>query len=267
MHNQRLSIITINLNNASGLQKTFDSIFSQDFTAIEYIVIDGQSEDGSQELIKQYAGKINYCISEKDTGIYNAMNKGISKATGDYLLFLNSGDYLSGPGVVSTVFKQKLAHDIVYGDIMWNTENIQTKGIFPDKLSFAFFIIQSLPHQAAFIKKQVFELVGLYDESYRIISDWIFFLLAICRHNCTYHHLDVFVAVCSRDGMSCDPKNWDGMVSDRKEVLEKYFPLFLADYHHQDEISKELKKTKMMFGYRLHHKLKNLPGIKRLLKG
>jgi glycosyltransferase involved in cell wall biosynthesis len=112
MHNQRLSIITINLNNASGLQKTFDSIFSQDFTAIEYIVIDGQSEDGSQELIKQYAGKINYCISEKDTGIYNAMNKGISKATGDYLLFLNSGDYLSGPGTVIScgtlkIFKRK----------------------------------------------------------------------------------------------------------------------------------------------------------------
>ena len=90
----KLSIITVNLNNCIGLQKTFDSLFEQIFKDFEQIVIDGGSTDGSRELIETNVDKISYWVSEKDSGIYNAMNKGIIKATGDYLLFLNSGDHL-----------------------------------------------------------------------------------------------------------------------------------------------------------------------------
>src|SRR5215213_3812369 len=90
----QFSIISINLNNAEGLQKTFDSVFNQTFTDFEYIIIDGGSSDGSEEIIKENADKFSYWVSEKDDGIYDAMNKGIAKATGDYLLFLNSGDHL-----------------------------------------------------------------------------------------------------------------------------------------------------------------------------
>ena len=96
-----LSIITINLNNCAGLQKTLDSVFAQTFTDYEYLVIDGGSTDGSAELIKKQENKFVYCVSEKDNGIYHAMNKGIRKATGDYLLFLNSGDYLVNDEVLS----------------------------------------------------------------------------------------------------------------------------------------------------------------------
>ena len=101
----QLSIITINYNNLAGLQKTFESVFNQTFQDFEYIVIDGGSTDGSKELIEQYHDKIDYWVSEPDSGIYNAMNKGIVRANGEYLQFLNSGDSLLGENILKNVFK------------------------------------------------------------------------------------------------------------------------------------------------------------------
>ena len=100
----KLSIITINLNNASGLEKTIQSVINQTYKDFEFIVIDGASTDGSVEVIKKYSSGINYWVSESDTGIYNAMNKGIRKAQGEYCLFLNSADYLFSPNLISAVY-------------------------------------------------------------------------------------------------------------------------------------------------------------------
>ena len=94
MVNLKISIITINYNNKSGLEKTIESVLQQTYDNIEYLVIDGNSTDGSKDVIKKYKHRISYWVSEPDSGIYNAMNKGGTKATGDYLLFLNSGDVL-----------------------------------------------------------------------------------------------------------------------------------------------------------------------------
>ena len=91
---KKLSIITINLNNQSGLIKTIQSVISQTFKDFEWIIIDGDSTDGSKELLKKHIQHFTHCISEKDNGIYNAMNKGIKLAQGEYIYFLNSGDYL-----------------------------------------------------------------------------------------------------------------------------------------------------------------------------
>ena len=91
-----ISIITINYNNKSGLSRTIESVINQTYSNIQYIIIDGASTDGSKKIIKKYEHHISYWISEPDSGIYNAMNKGVDKAVGDYLLFLNSGDYLHG---------------------------------------------------------------------------------------------------------------------------------------------------------------------------
>src|SRR5258705_4030466 len=98
----RLSIITINYNNLTGLQKTMESVFTQSFADYEYIIIDGCSTDGSKEYIEHYGSRLAYRVSEKDKGVYDAMNKGIVRAKGEYLLMLNSGDYLC-PGVLSHV--------------------------------------------------------------------------------------------------------------------------------------------------------------------
>ncbi len=111
----KLSIITVNLNNSAGLRKTIESIVKQTFKDFEYIIIDGGSTDGSAEVIKEFADKITYWVSEPDKGIYNAMNKGILHAKGEYLLFLNSGDWLADDDLLSKVFCEPRTADIIYG--------------------------------------------------------------------------------------------------------------------------------------------------------
>ena len=113
----KFSIITINYNNSKGLKRTLDSIISQTCHEFEWIVIDGGSSDGSRELIEQHQDSITYWCSEPDKGIYNAMNKGVNKATGDYCLFLNSGDHLCNSKVVEHLISIPFSADIVSGDI------------------------------------------------------------------------------------------------------------------------------------------------------
>ena len=113
----KLSIITINLNNKNGLSETISSVIAQTFTDYEYIIIDGQSTDGSLEVIKQNANHINQWISENDHGIYNAMNKGLNLAKGEYCLFLNSGDSLYDSDVLQVLFSQSFTEDIISGGI------------------------------------------------------------------------------------------------------------------------------------------------------
>jgi glycosyltransferase involved in cell wall biosynthesis len=256
-----LSIITVNFNNKSGLQKTLDSVTSQTYTNFEFIIIDGGSIDGSKEIIEENQSNISYWVSEKDRGIYHAMNKGIKKSTGEHLLFLNSGDYFCDSLVLSKVFANELIHDIVYGDIIWDTNGVQAVHQFPDSLSFKYFAAQHiLPHQGSFIRSSLFKSIGLYDETQKIIADWIFFLVAICKYNCSYKHIGILISVCGRDGISCDPVNLNSIISSKTRELQKHFPAFVDDYKYLQSLKLELEEIKGMLGFRLHRKLRKLTG-------
>src|SRR4051812_40720498 len=113
-----LSIITINYNNRAGLELTMKSVFGQTWTDYEYLVIDGGSDDGSREYIESNARKLKYWVSEKDAGIFNAQNKGAKKSSGNYLLFLNSGDVLASADVLEKYSRHFGSHDLVYGDLL-----------------------------------------------------------------------------------------------------------------------------------------------------
>ena len=113
MYDLNLSIITVNLNNLTGLQKTMQSVFEQTFTNYEYIIIDGGSTDGSKEWIAQHADKLAYWVSEKDGGVFNAQNKGIVKSKGEYLLFLNSGDYFYTVEAIGALIQNSNNIDII----------------------------------------------------------------------------------------------------------------------------------------------------------
>ena len=261
----KLSIITVNLNNKAGLQKTIESVFSQTFTDYEYLVIDGGSEDGSKELIKKYENKFVYCVSEKDKGIYDAMNKGILRADGEYVLFLNSGDYLIDKEVLDKVFQRQLKQDIIFGDIIWDTNGKHKKAKFPDQLSFEFLTTNSLAHQGTFFKKELFDKTGLYDEEYPIVADWVLFLLAVYKYNCSYLHVEELISVCTRDGISCAPENWPKIVEDRKKATRQNFAAFEKDFDHfyslRDELEKlqnELQLAKLTFGYRVQKKIERI---------
>jgi glycosyltransferase involved in cell wall biosynthesis len=185
-----ISIITINLNNAFGLGKTINSVLNQNSNKFEYIIIDGGSTDNSRDIISINENKIAYWVSETDSGIYNAMNKGILKANGKYLLFLNSGDYLTDSNVIVDFCNEKFTEDIVSGNLLMNKngKSIVHKPPKSEDLSFKTFYSGSLPHPSTFIKRELFEDCGLYDEKNKIISDWAFFITALIIKNKTYKY-------------------------------------------------------------------------------
>lgn len=166
-----LSIITVNYNNREGLQKTIESVLSQTWKEFEWIIIDGGSTDGSYELIQQYQEHFAYWCSEPDKGVYNAMNKGIAKAKGEYLNFMNSGDAYYETETLCEIFAQKRDEDVLYGDwVEVYSDRTELKSIPQDKLSSVLWK-QNICHQAMFIKTELLQQDG-YDESMKILSDW-----------------------------------------------------------------------------------------------
>lgn len=196
----RLSIITINYNNVAGLQKTIDSVISQSFKDCEWIVIDGGSSDGSRELIEQNAEHFSYWVSEHDHGVYHAMNKGIAKAQGDYLCFLNSGDVYADAHVLERVFDYPLCQDLVFGDWYLQYTDHQVLVSEPEALSLHRLLFWSICHQAMFIKSELLKQKG-YDESYRIISDWKRWLEAV-GGGCSVLHIPESICIFDCSGMS-----------------------------------------------------------------
>lgn len=197
----KLSIITVNLNNRDGLQKTIDSVICQTFRDFEWIVIDGGSIDGSKELIGQYADYFAYWVSEPDKGIYNAMNKGIKVAKGEYLQFLNSGDCLYKSTTLNDVFGGSPTGEIIYGDCAVRVtdtllQEIRYKPVFSLKI----FLDGSFNHQSSFIKRELFA-EELYDETLRIVSDRKFFIRKAMEGN-RFTHVNHIIATFDTNGIS-----------------------------------------------------------------
>lgn len=187
----KLSIVTINYNDKDGLEKTINSVIGQTFRDFQYIIIDGDSNDGSKDILLKYQDELDVAISEKDSGIYNAMNKGASYAKGEYLLFLNSGDELYDDTVLSQVFINKPATDIVSCQCLNYDAKHRWLKIPPKNVSLFTFTGGSLPHPSSFIKKTLFDKIGGYIETYKIISDWCFFIDALLVEQCSYSTLPI----------------------------------------------------------------------------
>ena len=236
-----LTIITINYNNAAGLKKTVQSILSQTSQEFEYIIIDGGSTDGSVEVISNFKFQISNFrwISEKDNGIYHAMNKGIRMAQGEYLQFVNSGDCL----VSNDVTVQMLASlscgerqgegrpSIFYGNMLkqmngWILRDKCFAGRQPTMLD---FYRGTLNHSPAYIKRSLFEKYGLYDETLKIASDWKFYMQAIIFGGEKIEYRDIDVTLFDMTGISETNKELDK--AERLQVLQELLPeQILQDY-------------------------------------
>ena len=217
-----LSIITINYNNLSGLQKTIDSVLSQSFEDYEWIVIDGGSTDGSKKMLDNYQEHFAYWCSEPDKGIYNAINKGLTHATGEYVQFLNSGDWLYDRTSLETVFAQIDGnYDIYYGDmIQVNNDGKENPIIYPNELGFLFFPYNNICHQATFYKRSLFDN-NLYDESFSIVSDWAMNLKLLFEGR-TFKHINQYIVFYDNQGRSsaADQKHH----IERTAAFNKYVP-------------------------------------------
>lgn len=219
----KLSIITINYNDANGLKKTMDSVLSQTYDDFEYIVVDGASEDGSVAVLESYnAPNLNW-ISESDSGIYNAMNKGIHLAKGDYLLFLNSGDFLVEKEVLKRITsKFNENYSFIGCSLFLETKRGRRLREHPEKISFSYMVSNTLSHPSTFIKRGMFECYGLYNEANKIISDWEFFFKALALNGESFFKIKDVLTVFDMDGISSNPNNNELIQSEREAVLKRY---------------------------------------------
>lgn len=262
---KNLSIITINLNNSDGLKKTIESVISQAFRDYEYIVIDGGSTDGSTDIIIQYTDKISWSVSDPDTGIYNAMNKGILRAKGEYCLFLNSGDWLADDKVLERVFSVPLEADIISGDIAFYDSVKRSVKWFvpsPEALTANTLFNGTLPHQATFIKRELFDKYGLYDETLKIASDWLFFVETLLEYNVSYKHYNGLVAYFNMDGISCRPETNNLPLKEKLAILNQKYPRFIADYNRLKQLDEEASLWKESREYRVYRFLEKTGFIK-----
>ncbi len=217
-----LSIITVVYNRVNDIEKTIKSIISQTYKNIEYIIIDGNSTDGTVDVIKKYEDKIDYWVSEPDSGIYNAMNKGIAKATGKYIQFMNTGDYFLDNDMLEKIFSSEQDVDILYGDYYLSEDKKQTR-YYPNELTMFFLYIASLGHQASFIKRSLFDKY-MYNENYKIVSDWEFFFRKIIFENCTTKHLNYPVCFFDLTGISESQSTKELEKKERNDVISKLVP-------------------------------------------
>ena len=262
----KLSIITINYNNAEGLCKTLDSVASQTFRDFEHIIVDGGSTDESVEIIRNYADeqairlkgykaiRQENCnadnltslpiiwISEPDKGIYNAMNKGIRLANGEYLLFLNSGDCLVCESTLSNFVDCILMEDIIYGNNLQICSDGNMRKVEYDRyVTGKTLFNHTIPHQASFIKRSLFDSIGLYSEDLRFGSDWEFYLKALFYHNCSFRFVDIDVCLFDMTGISTDPNLTQEMLAERNFVLQRIIPQLYADYKEMNDCLRRVR--------------------------
>lgn len=198
----RISVITINYNNINGLKRTIDSVLAQTTQDFEYIVVDGGSKDGSKEFIKKHDADISSWVSEKDRGIYDAMNKGIAMSHGEYLLFLNSGDCFIDGDVLNKA--NKLIHDndcdFISGSMIYEDKNLGIKTP-PEKISIWYMLTDFLPHPSTFIKSVLLKKRP-YRMDLKIVSDWEQMFYEIAKNDATYRRIDLTVSSFDCSGIS-----------------------------------------------------------------
>ena len=195
----KISIITVAFNSAKTIKGTIESIISQDYNNIEYLIIDGGSTDATMDIVKSYSEHVKYFVSEPDNGIYDAMNKGIKAATGDVIGILNSDDFYPNSFVLSNVAKlfQKYSCDAVYGDLVYVKANdINKIKRYWQAGEYSTSKIKNgwmLPHPTFFVKKKIYIRYGLYDTDLKSAADYEMILKLLYKHNISVHYVPMIL--------------------------------------------------------------------------
>jgi len=222
----RISIVTVCLNEARTLRETCQSICQQTVQDFEWVVIDGGSTDGSLDILADYQKWMTVLVSEPDRGVYDAMNKGIERATGDYLVFLNAGDKFYSESVLERVSRTSSV-DLIFGDLACQEAdgNVTIKS-FPETLPPDFLRHNMLPHQASFFRRGLFQEYGGYDTSYRIAGDYELFCRLLRKGNISTARIPAILAIFSIGGISSDRAYRNLRKLENHRVRKDYFPLY-----------------------------------------
>lgn len=239
----RLSIVTICYNNAEGLRQTLESTLRRQngFTDFEQIVVDGGSSDSTMDVIREYQDKLVWWCSEPDRGIYNAMNKGAEHATGEYLLFLNSGDVVF-EDAFEKIFANGFDEDLVYADIY--TTDGKTKWLIKSpsqtELTPAYLTINTLPHQATLIRRELHEALGGYDESMKISAAPKFIMDALLLRKCSTRYLEIAYSVFDRSGISSDIRRLPEKLREWQYFMRPHFGDRVANAFYRAKMSETI---------------------------
>jgi len=251
-----ISVITVCYNAAATLEDTIRSVVNQTYPNIEYIVVDGASTDRSMDIINKYSHRISTIISEQDKGIYDAMNKGIAKASGQYILFLNAGDCFTSThtlhGIARCVDGRNA--EIYFGKIVWvdtthhhihttNHSHIQ----FQSQLYY-----ENFPHPATIYNRDVFRKYGLFNLTYKVYADYEWNLRALVEHHAPFYYFDNLVTTFYTGGISNNIQDKEFKTQEYDSILLQYF--------------RNTPKQPMINGLTLHKKIYNKIYQKRLNK-
>jgi len=222
----KISIITACFNAQDTIEETIRSVAKQTYDNIEYIIVDGSSTDNTLQIIENYRDMINILISEPDSGVYNAMNKGIKVATGDLLFFLNADDIFINELVVQQFaeFAESNNTGLLLGDIIlldkYDGRVYHEKQSLIDNIQ---LLKSTIFHPATFFRKEVFERFGRYSEENKIASDYEWYLNYFIKNNGDYSYLDKPVSVFSMGGLSSDERYSKIHKEERERIQKQYF--------------------------------------------
>lgn len=237
MNHPLISIITVVYNCVNTLEETILSVLHQDFYNFEYIIIDGGSTDGTLEIIKKYQDNIKLWISESDKGIYDAMNKGVKIAKGDYLYFLGGDDLLFSNSVLYNIsIKLTDKNKIYYGNVLFKTRNV----IYDNKFSSLKIVTRNISHQSIFYPREIFEKYS-FDIKYRIFADYALNLKLYGNSSFSFVYMPITVALFNDEGSSGSNVLDSCFERDRFEIIKNNFPHWIYLYRiYRSKISKFL---------------------------
>lgn len=233
-----LSIITINFNNLEGLRKTIDSVLSQTWHDFEWIIIDGGSTDGSKELIEDTANKLtasdynplSFWCSESDSGIYNALNKGLSHCIGTYINCMNSGDEFYDNQTLEKLFSTSHNSDIIFGNSFHYSKENAFISHYPESVDLYFLYHSNICHQAMFVKTELLK-ASPFDEQYRICADYAKWLELMIQ-GCSFKYVPNMICRFDMTGLS---NTGDLITIEREKIKTKYIPKYILPLIHEHD--------------------------------
>lgn len=221
--NPKVSVVTVCLNSAGTIERTVQSVLSQDYQDIEYIVIDGRSSDNTLNILKQYEDKISLLISEIDSGLYDAMNKGVRLSSGEFIFFINADDRFTDSSVISDfvrTYQENSELNFIYGDVLLESDSGNARiSKQLKRLTSPGLCMTTICHQAIFCKKSLFDDIGYYSQEYKVVSDYEWIMRAYKKNKLKSKHIDRSICEIGTSGLTYTT-SWQ---TEKRKVLLKYY--------------------------------------------
>ncbi|MBX3042559.1 MAG: glycosyltransferase [Candidatus Kapabacteria bacterium] len=248
----KLSVVTICFNEVSTIQKTIESVIKQNYTDFEYIIIDGGSTDGTMNIVNQYKNVVSRIISEKDEGIFFAMNKSLDLAIGEFIYFLNAGDFLVNNYIFSEIFEIVKSEDLIYGDVIFVYESgLKFRRRSPKTLKPEYFFIDSINHQTTFIKLDLIKKAGGFDTSFKIAGDYDLILKLVYQEKCKTKYIEMPVSYFNLSGISSNSGFNELQNEERAICLKRYFDADTLEKLRKKKFISDIINKKIKYSYSL----------------